>query len=88
MNNSKMQKMKSVLSMLYLGYRERHPMDTEEITAQFASLADVLNKLPLKEHDRVWDLACSLCAEHEKMGFLAGVRTGIFLAAELAEHNE
>ena len=51
-------------------------MDSVEISRQFSSLADILGKLTLKEHDQVWDLTCALCTEHEKKGFLEGVRTG------------
>ena len=75
----------SVLNLLYDSYRERHPMDTEEIGRQFASLADILSKLSLKEHDQVWDLTCGLCTEHERAGFLEGVRMGAFLTVELME---
>jgi len=73
----------SVLDMLYDGYREAHPTNTEEIGRRFMSLADILDNLPLTEHDQVWDLTCDLCMEHEKNGYLEGIRTGFFLCLEL-----
>lgn len=74
-----------MLDMLYQCYFEQHTMDTEEISRQFSSLADILGKLTLKEHDQVWNLTCALCTEHEKQGFLEGLRMGVALAEELAE---
>ena len=73
----------SVLDILYDSYREQHPVNSEEIGRQFVSLADILGKLPLKEHDRVWDLTCDLCIKHEKNGFLEGVHTGVSHCLEL-----
>ena len=73
----------SVLDMLYDSYREQHSVNTEEIGRRFVSLADILNSLPLKEHDQVWDLTCDLCMEHEKNGFLEGLRMGVTLWLEL-----
>ena len=73
----------SVLDTLYQCYLDQHPTDTEEISSRFSSLADILEKLPLKEHDQVWDLTCTLCTEHEKAGFLEGVRTGAAMVWEL-----
>ena len=58
----------SVLDTLYWSYFDRHPMDSVEISRQFSSLADILGKLTLKEHDQVGDLTCALCTEHEKKG--------------------
>ena len=75
----------TVLDILYQCFCERHPMDTEEIDSQFASLADILGKLTLNEHDQVWNITCALCIEHEKTGFLEGLRTGFALAEELTE---
>ena len=71
------------LEGLYWHYFEEHPIDTEEIKKRFAELAGILDQLTLKEHDRVWDLACALCTEHEKVGFLEGARMGAALVAEL-----
>lgn len=73
----------SVLDLLYDSYREQHPVNTVEIGRKFVFLADILNKLPLKEHDQVWDLTCDLCMEHERNGFLEGIRMGTSLCLEL-----
>lgn len=73
----------SVLDTLYQCYFDQHPTDTEEISRRFSSLADILGKPPLKEHDQVWDLTCALCTEHEKAGFLEGIRTGAAMVWKL-----
>lgn len=83
MNRADMGESMWVLDMLYDSYREQHPVNTVEIGGKFVSLADILNKLPLKEHDQVWDLTCDLCMEHEKSGFLEGIRMGTSLCMEL-----
>ena len=73
----------SPLENLYWHYFEDHPLDTDEIKKRFAELAGILDQLPLKEHDRVWDITCALCTEYEKAGFLEGARKGASLAAAL-----
>lgn len=73
----------AVLKMLYTYYREHCPGDPEEISREFQNLDSVLSRLTLKEYDRVWNLACRLCSEHEEAGFLEGVRAGAALAEAL-----
>lgn len=82
------QEIQMVLEMLYSYYQERHPMDTKEMDKAFCALDDVLQKLTTKEYDKVWYLTCRLCGEHEKNGFLTGVRLGACLAAELMGDGE
>ena len=65
---------------LYGCYRELHPRDNEEISGRFRQLDQVLSRLTLREYDKVWDLACGLCCEHEEAAFLEGIRVGISLA--------
>ena len=72
-----------VLDMLYFCHRELHPQDSPVVTDLFAKLSDVLSALPLRDCDRVWDLACALCSRHEQEGFAAGIRLGAALAEEL-----
>ena len=73
----------SALEDLYWHYFGEHPLEPQEIRKRFADLAGILNKLPLQEHDQVWNITCALCMEHEKAGFLEGVRLGAALVAEL-----
>ena len=81
------QDVQTVLEMLYCYYREWHPMDTEKMDRDFNALDGVLGRLTLKEYDKVWYLTCQLCDEHEKNGFLTGLRVGVCLAAELLERE-
>ena len=68
----------SVLDIVY-------PIENEEIRDAFQCLDGTLGKLTLKECDQVWDLACSLCGQYEKLGFMKGVRAGMRLIMELTE---
>ena len=73
----------SVLEVLYDHYREYHPADNDAIRQKFSHLNDILKNLPPQEYDRIWDLACTLCGEYDREGFLDGVCTGVKLVLEL-----
>ena len=75
----------TVLEMLYSVYRKKKGGDPETVSGCYDRLDAVLNKLTLKEYDKVWDIACCLCSAAEKEGFLEGVRVGASLAEELRE---
>ena len=75
----------SVLDIVYRCYQDIHPIENEEIRDAFQCLDGTLGKLTLKECDQVWDLACSLCGQYEKLGFMKGVRAGMRLIMELTE---
>lgn len=74
----------SVLEMLYDSYSEQHPYDDRQIKADFAALYEVMNGMTLQEMDRILDPLCALCRDHQRSGFIAGVKIGLKLAAELA----
>jgi hypothetical protein len=38
--------------------------------------------MTLREMDRIVDVVCILCTEHEKSGFVEGVKVGIQLGQE------
>lgn len=42
-----------------------------------------MKHLPLSDVDGVIDIVCSLCWEHEKAGFVEGVKVSIRLGQEL-----
>ena len=42
-----------------------------------------MNGMPLQEVDRVIYPVCTLCRDHERAGFVEGVRMGILLAQEV-----
>lgn len=74
----------TVLEMLYECYNENHPYDNEEIKADFNELYRQMNGMSLKEMDKVIYPVCKLCRDHEKSGFVEGIKIGIRLANELA----
>lgn len=73
----------SVLEMLYDSYSEQHPYDDRQTKADFAALYEVMNGMTLQEMDRILDPLCALCRDHQRSGFIAGIRIGLKLAAEL-----
>ena len=73
----------TVLEMLYECYNENHPCDNEEIKADFNELYQQMNGMSLREMDRVIYPVCKLCRDHEKAGFVEGVRLGVHLVREL-----
>ena len=73
----------SVLTMLYECYNENHPYDNEQIRADFHELYQQMNGMPLREMDRIVYPVCKLCRDHERAGFIEGIRIGVLLAYEL-----
>jgi hypothetical protein len=73
----------SILEMLYGCYNQCNRMDTEAIKAGFEELYEQMAGMPLREMDDIIYTACTLCREHEKSGFIEGVKVGMFLAQEL-----
>ena len=73
----------SVLAMLYECHNETNPYDNDQIRADFEALYRQMNGLPLQEVDRVIYPVCTLCRDHERAGFVEGVRMGVLLAQEV-----
>ena len=73
----------SILTMLYECYNENNPYDNEQINADFDELYQQMNGMPLREMDKIIYPACRLCRDHEKAGFIAGIRLGVLLAQEV-----
>ena len=73
----------SVLDAFYYSCPELEGPDEEEIRREFARLHRVLDKLPLREYDEVWNAACRLSTESEKRGFRAGLRSMLRMLVEL-----
>lgn len=74
----------SILEMLYTCYNQYNRMDTEEIKAGFDDLYRHMNGIPLRDMDGIIDTVCTLCREHEKAGFVEGVKVGMRLKQELS----
>lgn len=74
---------KSVLETLYEYHNEHQPYDNEQIRADFQLLYQRMHGMLLKAVDKVIDVVCDLCRDHERSGFAEGVKTGIRLAEEV-----
>lgn len=75
----------SVLTMIYECYNENNPYDNEQIRADFNELYQQMNGMPLREMDQIIYPVCRLCRDHERAGFVEGIRLGVLLAQELSE---
>lgn len=73
----------SLLETPYSFFTEFHPIDSVVIQSCFRHLDDHFRHLTPKENDQVFDLICQLCAEHERLAFLEGIRVGACLIREL-----
>ena len=74
----------SVLAMLYEAYSECNQMEDTQIKAAFEELYRQMNGMELHEMDRILDPVCSLCRNHERSGFVEGVKVGVTLSKELS----
>ena len=73
----------SVLGLLYECFNENNPYDNDEIKADFEELYRQMNGMSLRDMDKVIYPVCKLCRDHEKAGFIEGVKVGIHLATEI-----
>ena len=75
----------SVLAFLYEAYNETHNMDYARTKADFRALYQAMNGMTLPEMDTVLDPVCALCRDHQRSGFIEGIRIGVRLWEELTE---
>ena len=75
----------NILGLLYDAYNDTTGMDNEAIKADFEELYRLMNGKPLQEIDEIIYAVCTLCRDHEKSGFIEGVKVGIGLGQELAK---
>ena len=75
----------NILELLYDAYNDTTGMDNEEIKADFEKLYQLMNGKPLQEIDEIIYAVCTLCRDHERAGFVEGVKVGIGLGQELAK---
>lgn len=75
----------SILEMLFSYYHECNntDTDTDTVKAAFEDIYQRMHGMPLREMDRIVDAVCTLCQEHEKAGFVEGIKVGICLDQEL-----
>lgn len=72
----------SILEMLFSYYHECNNTDTDAVKVAFEDLYQRMHGMPLREMDRIVDAFCTLCREHEKVGFVERVNIGIRLCHE------
>lgn len=75
----------SVLGLLYECFNENNPYDNEQIREDFNELYQQMNGMPLREMDRIVYPVCKLCRDHERAGFVEGIKIGMRLRTELTE---
>ena len=75
----------SVLTMLYEVYAEANPMDDGRLKQDFNDLYELMNGMPLREMDKIIYPVCTLCRDHQRSGFVEGVRVGVKLSEELTD---
>ena len=75
----------SVLTMLYECHNESNPYDNGQIKEDFNELYRLMNGVELREMDKIIYPVCRLCRDHERSGFIEGIKIGILLQAELTE---
>ena len=75
----------NILDLLFDAYNDTTGMDNAAIKADFEKLYQLMNGKPLNEIDEIIYAVCTLCRDHEKAGFVEGVKVGIGLGQELAK---
>lgn len=76
------------LDSLYWHYGESHYMGNEITKAVSSELNDEFARLSYEENNNVFSLVGTLCAEHERIAFLAGLQLGAQLMLELQSDND
>lgn len=75
----------TVLGTLYGVYSENTNLENSAIKAGFRALYQQMHGTPLWELDKVIDPVCALCREHERSGFVEGVKVGYLLRQEVEQ---
>lgn len=73
----------SVLALLYEVYNEINSMEDDRIKADFHALYEAMNGMSLQEMDRIIYPLCRLCRDHQRSGFVDGIKLGFCLQKEL-----
>ena len=74
----------SILEMLYCYYHECNNADPDSVKIAFEDLYERMHGMSLREMDRIVDAVCVLSTEHERNGFIEGMKVGIMLEKELS----
>ena len=73
----------SILEVLFDAYNESSGCDNAAIKADFEELYRLMNGKSLKEIDEIIYAVSTLCRDHEKAGFIEGIKVGIVLNKEI-----
>ncbi len=76
---------KSVMEFLYWHYAENNPIDDQNIRNSFAKLRQQYPHLSLEKFDPIFTTVSDLCAKHERLAFLEGLRLGVTLMMEFRQ---
>ncbi|MBQ8359656.1 MAG: hypothetical protein IJX37_07095 [Oscillospiraceae bacterium] len=60
-------------------------MDDAQTKADFRILYESMNGMTLQEMDTILDPVGTLCRDHQRSGFIEGIRVGVRLREELTE---
>ena len=71
------------LDALYWHYSETHDMSSDKTVEAYHALDEYFSGWPFQEQNKIFMLVGALCAEHERIAFLAGLRLGAQLMMEL-----
>ena len=77
----------SILEVLFDAYNESSGFDNAAIKADFEELYRLMHGKHLKEIDEIIYAVCTLCRDHEKVGFIEGIKTGVALVRELNSYQ-
>ena len=73
------------LDALWWHYGETHTMSNDETRRLWQELHDCLSKLSFLDCNAVISHVGSLCAEHERIAFVSGLRLGAQLMVEIQD---
>ena len=73
----------SVLTMLYEAYSECNRLDDAQVKEDFNELYRLMNGMDLRDMDKIIYPVSKLCRDHERSGFVEGIKIGIMLVNEL-----
>ncbi len=73
------------LDVLWWHYSEFHKPESEDIKEDFRLVWNCIEKLPTQDRDELFAEVCCLCAEHERVAFVNGLRLGAQLMLEIQD---
>ncbi len=73
------------LDSLWWHYGEYHNLDNEVTREGFRAIRVHLDKLPVHDSDSLFTEISTLCAEYERLAFIAGLHLGAQLMQELKD---